>query len=62
MIRALELRMSIASLRCVAALGAMLLAGVPASAQSLTIDEFRRELVGLPLCGTPNTGPLAGKA
>ena len=62
MIRALELRMSIASLRCVAALGAMLLAGVPASAQSLTIDEFRRELVGLPLCGTPNIGPLAGKA
>jgi len=32
-----------------------------AGAQTLTIDEFRRELVGLPLCGTPTTGPLAGK-
>ena len=27
----------------------------------LTVDEFRRELVGIPLCGTPATGPLAGK-
>ncbi len=32
-----------------------------ASAQSLTVDEFRRELVGVPLCGTPSTGPFAGK-
>src|ERR1700751_5130531 len=31
-------------------------------AEPLTVDEFRRELVGLPLCGTPTTGPLAGKA
>jgi hypothetical protein len=54
--------MSIASLRCLAALGATLLAAVPAWAQNLTVDEFRRELVGLPLCGTPNVGPLAGKA
>ncbi len=45
-----------------AALGATLLAAVPASAQSMTVDEFRRELVGMPLCGTPNVGPLAGKA
>src|SRR4051794_7142595 len=35
---------------------------VPAMAQPLTIDEFRRELVGVPLCGTPDSGPLAGKA
>jgi len=45
---------------------AVLLAGlVPATAvfaEPLTVDEFRRELVGMPLCGTPATGPLAGKA
>src|SRR5262245_10219518 len=35
---------------------------VPASAQAMTVDEFRRELVGIPLCGTPETGPLAGKS
>ena len=62
MIRAFELRMSIVFLRCMTALGAILYAVVPASAQSLTVDEFRRDLVGLPLCGTPNVGPLAGKA
>src|SRR5215471_2250192 len=33
-----------------------------ALAETLTVDEFRRELVGLPLCGTPTTGPLAGKS
>ena len=33
-----------------------------ALAEPLTVDEFRRELVGMPLCGTPTTGPLAGKA
>ena len=33
-----------------------------AAAQNMTVDEFRRELVGLPLCGTPDTGPLAGKS
>ena len=33
-----------------------------ALAQPITVDEFRRELVGMPLCGTPTTGPLAGKA
>ena len=54
--------MSIALLRCTVAFLATLLAGLSASAQSLTIDEFRRELVGLPLCGTPSVGPLAGKA
>ena len=35
---------------------------VPASAQAMTVDEFRRELVGVPLCGTPESGPLAGKS
>src|ERR1043166_8439882 len=35
---------------------------VPACAQAMTVDEFRRELVGVPLCGTPESGPLAGKA
>jgi hypothetical protein len=54
--------MSIAYLRFPVALAATLLACLSASAQSLTIDEFRRELVGLPLCGTPSVGPLAGKA
>jgi hypothetical protein len=41
-----------------------LLAGAAQSAiaQTLTVDEFRRELVGIPLCGTPTSGPLAGKA
>jgi hypothetical protein len=43
-------------------LGLMLLAAAPAWAQSMTVDEFRRELVGVPLCGTPSVGPLAGKA
>jgi hypothetical protein len=33
-----------------------------ALAEPITVDEFRRELVGMPLCGTPTTGPLAGKA
>ena len=28
----------------------------------MSVDDFRRELVNLPLCGTPKTGPLAGKA
>jgi hypothetical protein len=30
--------------------------------QPLSADEFRRELVGLPLCGKANSGELAGKA
>lgn len=32
-----------------------------ASADNLTVDEFRHDLVGVPLCGTPEGGPLAGK-
>jgi hypothetical protein len=42
-------------------LAAAFLASSPALAQTLTVDEFRRELVGLPLCGTPTTGPFSGK-
>jgi hypothetical protein len=39
------------------------LAGASQSlAEPITVDEFRRELVGMPLCGTPTVGPLAGKA
>src|SRR3954462_14297675 len=37
-------------------------AATPVIAQPLTVDEFRRELVGVPLCGTPGSGPHAGKA
>lgn len=33
----------------------------PKPGQPISGDEFRRELVGMPLCGTPRTGPLAGK-
>ena len=28
----------------------------------LSADDFRHDLVDLPLCGTPSGGPLAGKA
>lgn len=45
-----------------AAVAAALLPVTAALAEPLTVDEFRRELVGMPLCGTPTTGPLAGKA
>jgi hypothetical protein len=38
-----------------------MLAPRPAAAQTMTIDEFRRELVGVPLCGTPDSGQFAGK-
>lgn len=46
----------------IAASGVLVMTGTAASSQTLTVDEFRRELVGLPLCGTPPVGPLAGKA
>jgi hypothetical protein len=36
-------------------------AQAPAQPLTLTVDEFRRELVGIPLCGTLTSGPLAGK-
>jgi hypothetical protein len=44
------------------ALAALAASVVPALAQAMTVDEFRRELVGVPLCGTPDSGPLAGKS
>ena len=31
-------------------------------AEPLTIEQFRSELVAVPLCGTPPSGPLEGKA
>jgi hypothetical protein len=34
----------------------------PPTAQPMSVDDFRRELLNLPLCGTPKSGPLAGKA
>ena len=43
-------------------LAALTASVAPAAAQAMSVDEFRRELVGVPLCGTPETGPLAGKA
>ncbi|MDC7787532.1 hypothetical protein PQJ75_09060 [Rhodoplanes sp. TEM] len=36
-------------------------AGPAGPPEPMTGAEFRRELVGLPLCGKPRTGPLAGK-
>jgi hypothetical protein len=45
-----------------AVLATALLPVTQALADPITVDEFRRELVGMPLCGTPTTGPLAGKA
>ena len=32
------------------------------TAEPMGIDDFRRELINVPLCGTPKTGPVAGKA
>jgi hypothetical protein len=33
-----------------------------AAAEPITADDFRRDLTGVPLCGTPDTGKMAGKA
>lgn len=33
----------------------------PAPAEPMTLDQFRQELLGMPLCGTPQSGPFAGK-
>jgi hypothetical protein len=30
--------------------------------QPMSVDDFRRELLGMPLCGKASTGELAGKA
>ena len=43
-------------------IGMLVTTATSGSAQTLTVDEFRRELVGLPLCGVPPAGPLAGKS
>ncbi|MCC7347639.1 MAG: hypothetical protein IT538_09610 [Variibacter sp.] len=34
----------------------------PALAEPLTIEQFRQQLVGVPLCGTPASGALEGRA
>jgi hypothetical protein len=34
----------------------------PPAGAPMNADDFRRELVDVPLCGTPTTGPVAGKA
>ncbi len=34
----------------------------PSAGQPMTADDFYRELVDVPLCGTPTTGEVAGKA
>ncbi len=50
-------RLGLAAILCA------LIVGAPArgTAEPMTVDEFRRELVGVPLCGTPEYGPFAGK-
>ena len=53
----LPARLSLAALVC-----AVLVGGSKGSAaEPITADEFRRELVGVPLCGTPDSGQFAGK-
>jgi hypothetical protein len=53
-------------IRAATALALLALAGcgeaAPPTATAMNVDDFRRELVNLPLCGKPTTGPLAGKA
>ena len=45
-----------------AAILAMFIGAAPgAAAEPMTADEFRHDLVGVPLCGTPDYGPFAGK-
>jgi hypothetical protein len=34
----------------------------PSASQPMTADDFYRELIDVPLCGTPTTGEVAGKA
>jgi hypothetical protein len=41
-------------------LAATLCAGA-AQADPMTLEQFKEELVGVPLCGTPPTGPFSGK-
>jgi hypothetical protein len=57
--------MKIAALFQVALLGACLAAcgdeAPKPQPQTMSVDEFRRELVGMPLCGKLASGDLAGK-
>ena len=48
-------RLSLAALVCVVLLPR------GSAAEPISADEFRRELVGVPLCGAPDNGPYAGK-
>jgi hypothetical protein len=54
--------MSLRTIVRIAVLAAAFAGATQVLAQPITVDEFRRELVGMPLCGTPTVGPLAGKA
>jgi hypothetical protein len=36
-------------------------AAPPPTAEPMSVEDFRRELINLPMCGTPKSGPLAGK-
>ena len=40
---------------------AVALGGAQSGAAPMSAEEFRSELVGVPLCGTPEEGPFAGK-
>ena len=37
-------------------------AAPPPTAEPMSVEDFRRELINLPMCGTPKSGPLAGKS
>jgi len=52
----MTIRLSIAVL-----VGVQLGVAGAALAEPMTAEQFRRDLVGVPLCGTPESGPLAGK-
>lgn len=47
--------------RLPALLIALALSGAPAAAaEGVSAEAFKRDLVGVPLCGKPTSGPLAG--
>ena len=61
--RALQKKERLGAAACMMLLSALAGCGdAKPTAQPMSVDDFRRELVNLPLCGTPKTGPLAGKA
>src|SRR5262245_55228808 len=49
------------SLAACLALAGIITGVVPAWSETLTMEQFRQELVAVPLCGTPTTGALQGK-